>query len=136
MRSFTFTYLSILIAAVIVARVSAVQSPTVGSKSCHAAYPSPATTVFGVFRKLPSPLSMRGGAVLEPETSEDVDAILLRAGSEGKLVVIDFTATCKYSIVSYTQPWRRIPSACRSRPSDSFLFGSNKEGNDDSDAFK
>jgi hypothetical protein len=36
---------------------------------------------------------VRGGEVLEPESLQDVDAILLRAGSEGKLVVIDFSAT-------------------------------------------
>jgi hypothetical protein len=35
----------------------------------------------------------RGGEVLEPESALDVDAVLIRAGSEGKLVVIDFTAT-------------------------------------------
>lgn len=38
-------------------------------------------------------LTTRGGAVLAPETLPDVDAILVRAGSEGKLVVIDFSAT-------------------------------------------
>jgi thioredoxin 1 len=31
--------------------------------------------------------------VEEPESAQDVDAILLRAASEGKLVVIDFSAT-------------------------------------------
>lgn len=35
----------------------------------------------------------RGGAVLQPETLEDVEAVLLKAGSEHKLVVIDFSAT-------------------------------------------
>lgn len=37
--------------------------------------------------------SLRGGAVIEPETLEEVEAILVKAGSEGKLVVIDFSAT-------------------------------------------
>jgi hypothetical protein len=31
--------------------------------------------------------------VLEPETLEDVEAIITKAGSEQKLVVIDFSAT-------------------------------------------
>jgi len=37
--------------------------------------------------------SLRGGAVHEPSSSDDVDAILLRASAEGKLVALDFTAT-------------------------------------------
>jgi thiol-disulfide isomerase/thioredoxin len=35
---------------------------------------------------------LRGGAVLEHTTLADVEATLLRAGSENKLVVIDFSA--------------------------------------------
>jgi hypothetical protein len=38
-------------------------------------------------------ISLRGGQVLEPESLDDVEAILIKAGSEGKLVVIDFSAT-------------------------------------------
>lgn len=52
-----------------------------------------APSIFGVSRQLPALLSMRGGQVFEPETLEDVEAILLKAGSEQKLVVIDFGAT-------------------------------------------
>jgi thioredoxin 1 len=52
---------------------------------------------FGVanIKKIPtSILSIpRGGAVHHCESLADVDAILVRAGSEEKLVVIDFTAT-------------------------------------------
>jgi hypothetical protein len=40
-------------------------------------------------------MSLRGGAVLEPATLGDVDGILLKASAEGKLVVIDFSATCE-----------------------------------------
>jgi hypothetical protein len=36
---------------------------------------------------------MRGGEVFEPESLQDVEAILLKAGAEQKLVVIDFSAT-------------------------------------------
>lgn len=57
-----------------------------------AAFPSPFPSAFGVSKRIPA-LSVRGGDVLEPETLQDVDSILLRAGSEGKLVVIDFSAT-------------------------------------------
>jgi hypothetical protein len=54
---------------------------------------SAAPSLFGVSQKLPPFLSMRGGQVFEPESLEEVDAILLKAGSEQKLVVIDFGAT-------------------------------------------
>jgi len=37
--------------------------------------------------------SLRGGELHEPETLEDVNSLVLRAGSAGQLVVIDFTAT-------------------------------------------
>jgi hypothetical protein len=36
---------------------------------------------------------LRAGAVVEPETLADVEALLVKAGSEGHLVVIDFSAT-------------------------------------------
>jgi hypothetical protein len=52
-----------------------------------------APSLFGVSQKLPPFLSMRGGQVFEPETLEEVEAILLKAGSKQKLVVIDFGAT-------------------------------------------
>ena len=38
-------------------------------------------------------LSLRGGEVLEPKTLADVKGILLKASAEGKLVVIDFSAS-------------------------------------------
>jgi thiol:disulfide interchange protein len=52
-----------------------------------------APSIFGVSRQLPALISMRGGQVFEPTSLEDVEAILLKAGSEQKLVVIDFSAT-------------------------------------------
>ena len=36
---------------------------------------------------------LRGGDLHEPETLQDVNSLVLRAGSAGQLVVIDFTAT-------------------------------------------
>jgi len=36
---------------------------------------------------------LRGGELHKPETLEDVNALILGAGSAGRLVVIDFTAT-------------------------------------------
>jgi len=56
----------------------------------------PSTTAFGVSRRVPSAramLKIRGGQVHEPTTLEDVEALLMKAGSEQKLVVIDFSAT-------------------------------------------
>jgi hypothetical protein len=40
-----------------------------------------------------SPLHVRGGELHQPETVEDVDAIILNAASNNQLVVIDFTAS-------------------------------------------
>ena len=37
--------------------------------------------------------ALRGGELHEPETLEDVNSLVLKAGSAGQLVVIDFTAT-------------------------------------------
>ena len=67
-------------------------APASSSSSCHGNGNSN-NMIFGVPKRLPSILSMRGGAVLEPETLQDVESILLKAGSEQKLVVIDFSAT-------------------------------------------
>ena len=58
-------------------------------------------------------MSLRGGAVLEPKTLGEVDGILLKASAEGKLVVIDFSATCElllqlilsYQYVSASRVW-------------------------------
>lgn len=46
-------------------------------------------TVNGV----PNPLHVRGGELHEPETVEDVDALVLNAAANNQLVVIDFTAS-------------------------------------------
>mmetsp|Transcript_18590 Transcript_18590/g.26163 ORF Transcript_18590/g.26163 Transcript_18590/m.26163 type:complete len:170 (+) Transcript_18590:108-617(+) len=49
---------------------------------------------FGLPHKLlNSALTLRGGEVLEPSTLEDVNAIILKASAQGKLVIIDFSAT-------------------------------------------
>ena len=47
-------------------------------------------TAFGISKHL---VNIRGGAVAEPATLQDVEAVLLKASSEGKLVVIDFSAS-------------------------------------------
>ena len=46
------------------------------------------TNPFGTVSRIP-----RGGAVHELSTWEDVEALLIRASGEGKLVVMDFSAT-------------------------------------------
>jgi thiol-disulfide isomerase/thioredoxin len=66
--------------------VTAIHGP--GSATASAA----SAAVFGVSQRFVV-TNIRGGAVEEPESAQDVDAILLRAASEGKLVVIDFSAT-------------------------------------------
>ncbi|GKY96196.1 hypothetical protein MPSEU_000579500 [Mayamaea pseudoterrestris] len=82
----------------------AMHSPIKTSSSSPVAAPVFGTDkVFGVSaKKIPSTRSrttcssihsLRGGAVHEPETLADVEALLIKAGSEGKLVVIDFSAT-------------------------------------------
>jgi len=75
------------------------------SGSASAGRPSPPKTsadgtsgsLFGLLKSslssAPSVLSIRGGAVQEPSSLDQVEAALLRASAEGKLVVIDFTAT-------------------------------------------
>ena len=67
-----------------------VQCPSMASVPSKAAT-ADVPTIFGVSKRLPAMLSVRGGAVLEPESADDVQAIILKAASEQKLVVIDFT---------------------------------------------
>lgn len=50
----------------------------------------PSPSIFGVAKNV---LSIRGGEVLEPESLQDVEALLLKAGAANQLVVIDFSAT-------------------------------------------
>lgn len=72
--------LAILLCSLLPSFVVAIQGPAASS------------SVFGVSsRRVVTDL--RGGAVEEPASAEDMDAILLRASSEGKLVVVDFSAT-------------------------------------------
>lgn len=72
-----------------------VQAPT--KTSCLSVAPTNSAfmpSVFGVSKRLPPPsVLVRGGAVAEPDTLEDVEAAILKASSEEKLVVIDFSAT-------------------------------------------
>lgn len=51
--------------------------------------------------------SLRGGGLHEPKTLDDVNALVLKAGSAGQLVVIDFTATYVPPIaLQSTRDWR------------------------------
>mmetsp|Transcript_5610 Transcript_5610/g.11559 ORF Transcript_5610/g.11559 Transcript_5610/m.11559 type:complete len:181 (+) Transcript_5610:27-569(+) len=73
-----------------------VQAPT--NRNCPSTTPKTTTAatpqgLFGVSQRLPSLPTIRGGAVEEPVSPEDVDSLILKAGAEEKLVVIDFTAS-------------------------------------------
>lgn len=103
MLRFLFTcYLSVLLPDVSwAAKGLMIHQPNIQSSQTNPS-PLPATTsqdiaflspVFGLSKRLPSSLTVRGGDVLEPESADDVDSTLIRAGSENKLVVIDFTAS-------------------------------------------
>lgn len=61
-----------------------------GLLAVQAAPSNTCPTFFGVPKHA---INVRGGQVLQPDTLEEVESILLRAGSESKLVVIDFSAT-------------------------------------------
>jgi thiol:disulfide interchange protein len=82
-----FLSLFLLVAALIPSSTWAIHGP--GSATASAA----SAAVFGVSQRFVVVTNIRGGALEEPESAQDVDAILLRAASEGKLVVIDFSAT-------------------------------------------
>jgi thiol:disulfide interchange protein len=70
---------------------------TTSVHAMHAPLPSFGSTVstecFSTHNTLASLLSLRGGHVHKPDTWDDVEAILLRAGSNNQLVVLDFSAT-------------------------------------------
>lgn len=83
--------------SVIVSAIPQVQCPTVPPSSTRQ-HQQP--QIFGVSKRLPAMLSVRGGAVLEPETADDVQAIILKAASEQKLVVIDFTGLFLFRVVA------------------------------------
>jgi hypothetical protein len=57
--------------------------------ACSAA----SSTSFPTPSSFETTLSIRGGEVIEPSTLSAVEDILMKASAEGKLVVIDFSAT-------------------------------------------
>merc|ERR1719506_1381338 len=70
---------------------------TASGKECHhhQQQQQQTSSIFGVAKLLPSSavLSLRGGEVLEGKTQQEVEGILVKAGAEGKIVIIDFTAS-------------------------------------------
>ena len=95
-----------LLAAALLAVVSAAPSspPKIPGK-CQIETPAtPAFNAHPPFAPSSPVMSLRGGAVLEPKTLGEVDGILLKASAEGKLVVIDFSATVSKSTVGRQRP--------------------------------
>ena len=101
MRAFAST--TGLLAAALVAVASAAPStpPKIPGK-CQ--IETPAFNAKPPFAPSSPVMSLRGGAVLEPKTLGEVDGILLKASAEGKLVVIDFSATVSESTVGQQRP--------------------------------
>mmetsp|Transcript_18478 Transcript_18478/g.51557 ORF Transcript_18478/g.51557 Transcript_18478/m.51557 type:complete len:175 (-) Transcript_18478:1254-1778(-) len=66
--------------------------PSGGSGSCSSSSNNN-NNVFGIPEARRAVLNVRGGELHEPSTLEEVNSLVLRAGSAGQLVVVDFTAT-------------------------------------------
>ena len=85
-----------LLLSLLVSSSLAVRSPTPGTTRLEAACSSAERfsdeKLFGVVQRIPA-LNVRGGQVHEPEDLASVEALLTQAGSNDKLVVIDFSAT-------------------------------------------
>lgn len=97
---FVQTVVATLWAAVVVATAT----PTPPTNTCGVTSVSNHNNFFGVSSSLtrgPAPsapadnsaILVRGGEVLHPSSREEVEAIILNAAGNGKLVVIDFTAS-------------------------------------------
>ena len=54
---------------------------------------------------------LRGGELHEPETLDDVNSLVLKAGSASQLVVIDFTATYVFKVYTMLRYARFIGAA-------------------------
>mmetsp|Transcript_9144 Transcript_9144/g.22240 ORF Transcript_9144/g.22240 Transcript_9144/m.22240 type:complete len:178 (+) Transcript_9144:362-895(+) len=67
--------------------------PSGGSGSCSSSNNNNNNNVFGIPEARRAVLNVRGGELHEPSTLEEVNSLVLRAGSAGQLVVVDFTAT-------------------------------------------
>jgi hypothetical protein len=83
-------FLQFFFGLALVAVSSAISSPGV-------AKPTGCPTAFGLQEII---AGLRGGEVIVGTSASDVDAIILKAGSDQSLVVIDFTATWSVNGVS------------------------------------
>ena len=83
---------AVLLSVVSLEGVYGLSGPSHTIPPCAA--PSPAFGLSDVISQL------RGGEVHDGSAAEDVDALILKAGSDQQLVVIDFTATW-YVAISY-----------------------------------
>jgi len=116
-RGCVWLFVALFAGAVLVATVAAVQGPSsaamagttartaAATASCPSSEQQQHKPLFGMPQRIPNAAAaassatsallqdLRGGHVHEPETAADVDALVLKAASEQKLVVIDFSAT-------------------------------------------
>lgn len=77
--------LQLFVCLAFVARANAITSPSVIRQQ-----PAGCPSAFGLKDII---AGLRGGEVIEGTSAAEVDAMILKAGSDQSLVVIDFTAT-------------------------------------------
>jgi thiol:disulfide interchange protein len=85
--------LSLVSAILALTVVAATPAPLASNAATCAASTASSNNVFGVKRGLNTITQLRGGELYEPDSLDEMDAIVLNAATNQQLVVIDFTAT-------------------------------------------
>lgn len=86
--------LSLFSVLMALAYVAATPAPLASNAAtCAASNTASSNNVFGVKRGLNTITQLRGGELYEPDSLDEMNAIVLNAASNQQLVVIDFTAT-------------------------------------------
>jgi thioredoxin 1 len=79
--------------SILLALTAVAATPAPANTATCAAGTASSNNVFGVKRVLNTITQLRGGELHEPDSLEEMDAIVSDAASNQQLVVIDFTAT-------------------------------------------